>query len=100
MHDQPGVLDFILACVGGAIVSAIRTTGISLWEKFGVGVVGFLVAYYVGRFVYAYYDMPPEYLAPVGFVIGMVGKEVATVAIHAVREYLPLIVKRKVDGEK
>lgn len=93
-HQEAGFFSFLLACLSGAFVSAIRSRDGSLPERIGTGFIGFLMAYHLGPVIAAMFFPDPQYLASCGFVVGMIGKEVSTVIIDAARDYGPAVVRR------
>lgn len=91
-HD-PVSLPFILACVSGAIVAALRTKA-SLVEKLTTFVIGVLVAYNIGPLiVHLVGNGDEQWLMAVGCAVGMLGKEIAELVIDRFREYAPELFK-------
>lgn len=92
-HHDPGFLPFIGACLSGAFVGALRMKDGSLVERITTGVIGFLMAFHFGPVVADLFGLQGQYLASAGFVVGMIGKELATVIIDTARDHGPSIIQ-------
>lgn len=98
-NEDHGAFGFVSACIAGAIVSAMSRKEISVWQRFTEASCGSLAAYYGGIFVIGYYEVPPEYVSPAGFVLGLVGMEVSRIIIEFTRHYGPIFLKKKTGQE-
>lgn len=99
-HHDPGFLPFIGACLSGAFVGALRMKDGSVVERITTGIIGFLMAFHFGPIVADLFSLEGEYLASAGFVVGMIGKELATVIIDTAREYGPEAVRKFLNRGK
>lgn len=92
-HEDPGFFSFLVACLSGAFVSALRVKDGSWPERLTTGVIGFLMAYHFGPVVADMFSLEAQYLSSAGFVVGMVGKELATVIIDTARDHGPAFIQ-------
>ena len=92
-HHDPGFLPFIGACLSGAFVGALRMKDGSVVERITTGVIGFLMAFHFGPVVADLFNLEGQYLASAGFVVGMIGKELATVIIDTAKDHGPAFIQ-------
>lgn len=96
MQDNHGFWNLMVACVMGALVSALRRRGISKVQMAIEVISGSAVAYYGSLFAVHQFNTAPETTGAVGFFIGLVGMELTGVLVDTVRDYGPTFVQKAI----
>jgi len=74
---EPLQLSFIIACIVGATVTAMRRNQVTLSQRFVEIISGSATAYYAAGFFVSHFNVPAHQVGALGFLFGLVGSEAA-----------------------